>query len=340
MVLESFIVSANIMVPFVLLALLGILMRRIGFIADKFVRQGNKVLFYFGIPVTIFNTIHRANLGAIFDVQFILFNIAFMVVFFLATWLLAWKLMSDKSSVSSFVNSAYRSSLSVVAPPLFGLMFIPGSDTHAQSLFIMSILLVMSYATASVLFAVHNSKDKKISGFGIVKDVCLSVAKNPIVIGVVIGFIVNFLGWRLPITNNYHPNFNPTHPLLFLSTTVESLARLVMPLAMICVGANLKFDGFSKKFKYVIIGVIVKLFIMPIVAIIVAYLLGFRGNDLTIIMILSALPMAVGAYVMQAELGCGDLYIGSSTLMITMVLSAFTLTMFIFFFHVLGFFVV
>jgi len=56
-------------------------------------------------------------------------------------------------------------------------------------------------------------------------------------------------------------------------------------------------------------------------------------------MILSALPMAVGAYVMQAELGCGDLYIGSSILMITMVLSAFTLTLFIFIFHLLGWYV-
>jgi predicted permease len=53
-------------------------------------------------------------------------------------------------------------------------------------------------------------------------------------------------------------------------------------------------------------------------------------------MILNALPMAVGAYVMQAELG-GDSYIGASVLMLTMTLSAFTLTLFIFLFRVMGF---
>jgi len=339
MILESFLVSINIMLPFVTLALLGVLLRKVGFIGDKFVRQGNKILFYIGIPMTIFNTIHRANLAAIFDANFLIFNSLWLVGFFLATWFIAYKLMSDKNSVSSFVNSAYRSSLSVVAPPLFGLMFIQGSDTHAQSLLIMSISLILSYATAAVLFAVHNSKAKNISGIKVVTDVLLSIAKNPIVIGVAVGLVFNFLGWRLPITNLYQEGYNATHPFLFVSTTVEALARLVMPLAMICVGANLKFQGFDKKFKYVIIGVIVKLFIMPIAAVIVAYLFGFRGNDLTIIMILSALPMAVGAYVMQAELGCGDLYIGSSIIMITMVLSAFTLTLFIFLFHVLGFYV-
>jgi len=77
---------------------------------------------------------------------------------------------------------------------------------------------------------------------------------------------------------------------------------------------------------------------MPIAGILVAYLFGFRGSDLTLIMILNALPMAVGAYVMQAELG-GDTYIGASVLMITMVLSALTLTLFIFLFRVMGFLV-
>jgi len=77
---------------------------------------------------------------------------------------------------------------------------------------------------------------------------------------------------------------------------------------------------------------------MPITGIIVAYLFGFRDSDLTLIMIFNALPMAVGAYVMQAELG-GDTYISASVLMITMVLSAFTLTLFIFMFRVVGFLV-
>jgi len=343
MILDSFIVSINIMLPFVALALLGVLLRRMGFIGDKFVRQGNKVLFYVGIPMTIFNHIHRADLSEILDWGFLGWNALMIVGAFLVTWILAWKLMSDKDSVASFVNSAYRSSLSVVAPPLFVLMAYTNAtfaDFYLpKALLTMSILLILSYATASVLFAVHNSKSKKLSGFGIVKDVLMSIIKNPIVIAVFVGLIFNFLDWRLPVTNTLAPNYDSGHPFLFAATTIDALARLVMPLAMICVGANLKFHGFDKKFKYVIIAVVTKLLIMPIITVGVSFLFGFRGNDLTIIMILSALPMAVGAYVMQAELGGGDLYIGASTLMITMVFSAFTLTLFIFLFRVMGFLV-
>ena len=319
--LEHMILSINITMPFILLALLGILLKRRGMIGEKFITQGNKVVFYFAIPATIFNHIHRADLSTVFDLRFLVFNSLWLIIFFLVIWWAANTFMSDKDSVSSFVNSAYRSSLSVVGPPLLVLMFVDAYDPDIlpKGILAVSVLLIISYATASTMFAVHDPKAKEGGAIGIF----ISIAKNPIVIGVIIGLIFNVLGWTLPT---------------FAANTVSSLGGLVMPLAMICVGGNLAFHGFDVKFKYVLISAFVKLFIMPITAVIVAYLFGFRGSDLTIIMILNALPMAVGAYVMQAELG-GDTYIGASTLMITMTLSALTLTLFIFIFRVMGFLV-
>ena len=327
--LGHMIVTLNTTVPFMLLAALGVFLKRKGMIDDKFVSMGNKVIFYFAIPATVFNHIHRADLSAIFDMWFLVFNSIWLVFFFIVTWVLAVMLMKDKKSVAPFVNSAYRSSLSVVAPPLLVLMAygVTDPDFLPKGILAVSILLILSYTTASILFAVHDSKEKKISGIGILMDAIKSVVKNPIVIAVVVALIFNFFGWTL--------HFGEWE---FAQRTVTPLAMLVMPLAMICVGANLKFHGFDRKFKYVLVASIVKLFLMPIASIIVAYLFGFRGSDLTIIMILNALPMAVGAYVMQAELG-GDTYIGASTLMITMVFSAFTLTLFIFLFRVMGFLV-
>ncbi|MCL2194527.1 MAG: AEC family transporter [Oscillospiraceae bacterium] len=340
--LEYMIRSLNTTVPFILLAGLGIVLRRLGMIDEKFAAKGNKVIFYSGIPVVIFNTIRRANLSNVFDTQFLVFNIALMVVIFLAVWLLAVKLMREKDSVSSFVNSAYRSSLSVVAPPLFMLMFeqYHDPDVLPKSILVVSVLLIVSYATASVLFAVHDPKPNQKGVGKAILNVIISVAKNPVVIGVILGIIFNVLGLGLSDTvvgqdalgANVYGDMLPT----FLATTLDRLGGIVMPLAMICVGANLKFHGFDAKFKYVIIASVFKLLLMPVVAVAIALAFGFRGSDLTIIMILNALPMAVGAYVMQAELG-GDTYIGGSVLMITMTFSALTLTLFIFLFRVMGF---
>jgi len=316
--LDYMLLSINITLPFILLALLGIFLKRRKMINDNFIAMGNKVIFYFAIPATIFNHIHRADLSVVFDLWFLVFNALWLIFFFLVTWVLAYFFMKDKKSVATLVNSAYRSSLSVVGPPLLVLMFVDAYDPNIlpKGILAVSVLLILSYATASILFAVHDPKARK----GGILGVLLSIVKNPIVIAVIIGLIFNIFGWTLPT---------------FAGNTVSSLAGLVMPLAMICVGGKLTFRGFDVKFKYVVISVVIKLFIMPVAAILVAYLFGFRGSDLTIIMILNALPMAVGAYVMQSEL-CGESYIGASALMMTMTLSAFTLTLFIFMFKVLG----
>jgi len=310
--------------PFVLIAALGILLKRRRIIDDNFVTKGNKVIFYFAIPVTVFNHIHRADLNEVMDGWFLGFNVVWLIIFFLGTWLLAKLMIKDKDSVPPFVNSAYRSSLSVVAPPLFVLMFdaIEQPNELAKSILAVSVLLIFSYATAAVLFAVHDPKAREKGVVGVL----VTIAKNPVVIGVVAGLAFNFansaLGGALSLP-------------VFADRTLGSFAGIAMPLAMLCVGANLSFRGFNKKLKYAIIAGVVKLIIMPIVSVLVAYAFGFRGSDLTIIMILNALPMAVGAYVMQSELG-GDSYIGATTLMMTMTLSALTLTLFIFVFRVLG----
>jgi len=305
--------------PFILLAALGFFIKRRGMIDDNLVKQGNRIVFNFAIPATIFNNVYRADLSEVFDVRFLTFNSLYLVVFFLIIWGLAWIMMKDKDLVPSFVNTAYRGSLPVVALPLLVLMFSDAYDPNIlpKGILAVSVLQILTISAAVVLFAVHDPAARKKGALGII----VSILKNPLVIGVILGLIFNAFGWTLPT---------------FAATTVDSMGAFVMPLAMICVGANISFRGFDKKFKYVTIATAVKLLIMPIAGVLVAYLFGFRGSDLTLIMILNALPMAVGAYVMQAELG-GDSYIGASVLMITMVLSALTLTLFIFLFRVMGF---
>jgi len=63
--LEYMLLSINITLPFILLALLGIFLKRRQMINDNFIAMGNKVIFYFAIPATIFNHIHRADLSVV-----------------------------------------------------------------------------------------------------------------------------------------------------------------------------------------------------------------------------------------------------------------------------------
>jgi len=74
---------------------------------------------------------------------------------------------------------------------------------------------------------------------------------------------------------------------------------------------------------------------MPVIATIVAYLIGFRGNDLAILMLINGVPTAIAGHVMVVEIG-GDATVAANNIMLTTILSAFTLAVFIFVFRMLG----
>jgi len=167
------ILSLNTTMPFILLAALGFFMKRRGMIGDALVAQGNKIIFYFGIPATIFNHVHRADMSEVFDVRFLTFNSLWFVVFFLITWFIASVAMKDKNSVSSFVNSAYRGSLSVMAPPLLVLMFYGAHDPNIlpKGILAISVLQILSSSSAAMLFAMHDPAARKKGALGVIVSI-------------------------------------------------------------------------------------------------------------------------------------------------------------------------
>jgi predicted permease len=126
--------------------------------------------------------------------------------------------------------------VAVVGLPLLMLMFYDAYDPHIlpKGILAVSVLQILTIPASVVLFAVHDPAARKNDALCVI----VSTLKNPLVIGAGIGLIFNVLGITLPT---------------FAATTADRMGGIVMPLAMICVGANILFHGFGKKFKYVAI---------------------------------------------------------------------------------------
>ena len=166
------------------------------------------------------------------------------------------------------------------------------------------------------MLTVHSEKTKAISAYGMF----LGIIKNPPIIATAFGIIVSLAGIRIPI---------------FMEETTMHLAAITTPIALMCLGGNMAFSGYNPKFKFALVSSLVKVIAVPLAATFAAYLFGFRGDDLTIIMIKNGVPAAVVGYVMLVELG-GDVYTASTNVVLTTLLSSFTLTFFIFGFRMLG----
>ena len=150
-----------------------------------------------------------------------------------------------------------------------------------------------------------------------IKKACINIARNPIIIGIVLGFLASVAGLKQPV---------------IMQKTIQSVAQTATPVALICIGAGFEGSKAIKKIKPTLIATFIKL---VGIAIPVAVMMGFRNQELVAILIMTASPSTVTCYIMAKNMD-NDGVLSSSIIVLTTLLSSITLTGWIFVLRSLG----
>jgi hypothetical protein len=118
----------------------------------------------------------------------------------------------------------------------------------------------------------------------------LQLARNPLLVSCVIGFVLNLSGIGLP------PGIGPS---------LRALGQGAVALGLMAVGAALTIEALSARLKLQAAVGAVKLLVVPALVWLVGTLLGLSGLPLSIAVLCMALPTASSAYIMARQMG-GD----------------------------------
>ena len=102
------------------------------------------------------------------------------------------------------------------------------------------------------------------------------------------------------------------------------MAGVTSPLMLFLLGAFFRFGNVRHHFKPLLATVIGRLVIIPLLVIIPALLLGFRGDDFVTILIVFATPAAVAGFTMVQQMG-GDADLAGDIVVFTSFLCPFTI---------------
>jgi len=312
--LTNLVFSLNIVLPLFVIILFGAFLKHKGFVDVPFLNTGNKLVFLFGIPANVFVSIYRADITEVFNPAFITYAAVFTLLSFFSLWFFAHVFIKDKSIIAAFVQGSFRGNYAILGVPL--LVSILGAERAALGALVLAFVVPIYNIFSTIILAVYSPTIEKIN----IKSLLLAVAKNPIIIGVFLGIATSLSGIRLP---------------KIAESSVNSIAVLSGPLALICLGGNISFKGFEIRFKFSVIATIIKLIVLPVICTVVGYMLGFHGDELTVLMVMSGVPTALAGYAMALQFG-GDGYTASTIILLTTLLSAFTLTVFIYVFKTMG----
>ena len=303
--MENLIFSLNATIPIFLMMLLGMLFRKLGWMDEVFAAKMNKFVFLVPLPVLLFEQLATVDFSEVWDIKFIIFCFVVTAISITISTLISllWK---DRSIKGEFIQATYRSSAA-----LLGIAFIQniyGTVGMAPLMIIGSVPLynIMAVVVLSVFKPGNNSFDK-----ALVKKTLKGIATNPIIIGIVVGFVWSALKLPMP---------------LILHKTVSSIGATATPMGLMSMGATFELRKATSKMKPTIVAVFMKLVGFCAVFLPVAAVLGFRNEELIAILVMLGSATTVSSFVMARNMG-HEGTLSSGVIMMTTLLSAFTLTM-------------
>lgn len=313
MYLALLIETLNVTGPIFMLVILGLVLRRIGFLDDKFVDVSTKLVFSICLPLLLFTTIIGIDLGNTLNLEVFNFSILASCLTFVLSWMVAVSLIQPVVDRGVFVQACFRSNLGVVGLALCANAY--GEEGLALASLLMASMTVTYNILSVVVLSYYNAEQS-----ASLKRVVLDIIKNPLIIAIVIALCV--------------AKFSVPVPGIFISTG-EYLGSMALPLALLGCGAGMNLKTVRSASKTTLIGVLMKTFVLPLVVTGIAMFYGFQGMALGVIFLLFVSPTATASFIMVKSMG-GNSILAANLIMMTTLVSILTCSLGLFFLKLLS----
>ncbi len=317
---DNLIYSLNSTVPVFLCMVLGYILYRVKMLNDNFVSVANKLVFRVTLPVMLFSDMASIDLKNDFDLKYVLYCAIVTTVAFFGIWGFSKLFVKDKRIRGEFVQSSYRSSAAILGAAFISNIY--GSSGMAPLMMIGSVPLFNIYAV--LVLSLEGDADAAATKQRI-KTALLEIVKNPIIDSILLGLIVAAIKIALPQLAC------PT----MIDKTLSSVASLTSPLALLAIGAGFKGQKTIQMAKEVITAALFKTVILAAVFLPIAIALGFTDQKLIALVVMLGSPATPTCYVMAKNMGHEGV-LSSGVIVLTTLLSALTLTAWIYLMRVLG----
>jgi hypothetical protein len=294
---STFNFAITVIGPVLVLLIMGNVLLRAKLINDEFVATGSKLVFTVALPALLFISISQADFSKAANPVLIITGLSGTLGYFLVLMLTSHLMVPNRQATGVVTQGGFRANMGIIGLAYCAQTY--GNDgLAAASVYLGMVTILFNILSVFILNFYQEGKRSLTSQIK-------GIAKNPLIIAIVIALPFSYFDWQLPV---------------LLTTTGEYFAQLTLPLALLCTGASLQFRSFSADWFNISLSSLSKCVFYPAVMVGVAYAAGLRGMPLGIVLLMTIAPTAAASYVMVRTLG-GDYRLAASIIAITTVLS-------------------
>lgn len=277
--------ALSVTLPNILLLVLGKFLRIKKIISHEFCEQAAELVFKCALPLLLFINLINMEINYVAQAKLVLAGMITTFALYVLAEIYAYFRVSSINDKGVFVQGVFRHNMGIV-----GLAFVQNAygaqGIAASAVYVGLVTILLNILSVITLSRTQNqSLSKKI------QDVLKKIASNPLIIAICIALIFNALNISLPE---------------FLLKTFNYLSHIALPLALICAGATFDWHSIRKVTDVSLQASMGRLFVAPMIAIVVGYAFGFRGVEMGVLFLTTATPVAAASYVMAKAMKAND----------------------------------
>lgn len=310
--MESLKLSFSAVSPIFLLMLLGYVMKRVKLADKQNFDTMNKLVFKVFLPVLLFYNVYKTESAEVFDLKLVVFTVISVLCIFTISYFAVLALTKDNRKRGVMLQGFFRSNFAILGIPL--ITYIYGDKTTGLASLMVAVVIPVFNVLAVI--GLERFRDGQLN----FKKLFRGIITNPLIIGCAIGMVFFAFNIKLPSV---------------LEKTVSDVSKVATPLSIIVLGASFTFSSIKGYVREISIVVSTRLLIVPLISLIIAVILGFRGEALACLLVISGSPVAVSSFAMAQQMG-GDETLAGQVVVISSALCLLTLFGWIFTLSFLG----
>lgn len=312
--MENFLLTLNIVLPIFLVMVAGFACRRGGLISAEGISSINKLVFKVFLPCSLCKSLMNVSPDSIVNPGVLAFAFIGVIIVFLLGFVIIPRIEKDNTRRGVMIQGLFRSNYAIFGIPVVEALFPTGDGGVAAMMVIATVPLFNVLAVISL----ESFRGGRVN----FKKVLSGIAKNTLIWGCVIGYLL--MQFKVPVPE-------------FATSTLSKLASIASPLALFALGGSINLQTFRHNSRPLSIVVLGRLVVIPLLALLFAFIAGYRGAEFAVMMIVFGSPCAVSSYTMAAQMD-GDAELAAQQVMLTTILSSASMFAMIFAFKTLGIF--
>lgn len=313
--MENFLIALNAIVPFLIDLGFGYTARRCGVFDEAFANRMNKVIFRLFFPCLTFYNIYNASWESIPSVRLMTCVFVSLLGLIVLLCLVVPHIVYEHTRTGVVIQGIYRSNVLLYGLPLTVSLF--GQETSALTAMIVTICITIYNVSAVIVLEMFRSEERTSA-----RTLAIGVCKNPLLQGAVLGLVMFLLHIKLPSS---------------VASAIAAFSNMTSPLALFLLGATLHFSAIKKNIRCIAGTLVIKMIVVPAVALIAGYAIGLRELELFLLVMIYATPIATSSYPMAQNMG-SDGELAGQLVVISTVVSLLTLFLWIYFMKAVGLF--